>query len=96
MLPTVEFDRELRLAARKINNVTADESLAAEMRTAQRNVVTKPLPQHALGIGWLGAHSARKLPLRVNHHVRFNHIRHHLWTPTPDPSPQGGGEQRCR
>jgi hypothetical protein len=28
--------------------------------------------------------------------VRFNHIARHLWTPTPDPSPQGGGEKRLR
>jgi hypothetical protein len=32
------------------------------------------------------------LSLAINHRVRFNHICHHLWTPTPDPSPQGGGE----
>jgi hypothetical protein len=25
--------------------------------------------------------------------VRFNHIHHHLWTPTPDPSTQGEGSR---
>jgi hypothetical protein len=38
----------------------------------------------------------RKLSLAINHRARFNHIRHHLWTPTPAPSPQGGGEKRRR
>jgi hypothetical protein len=34
--------------------------------------------------------------LTITHRVRFNHISHHLWTPTPDPSPQGArkGEGR--
>jgi hypothetical protein len=31
--------------------------------------------------------------LLVVHCGGFNHIGHHLWTPTPDPSPQGGGER---
>jgi len=93
MLPTVEFDRELRLAARKINNVAANKGLAAEVRTGQRYVVTKPLPKHALGIRRLGAHAMRKLSLATVHRAGFNHIHCHLWTPTPDPSPQGGGEK---
>jgi len=91
MLPAVEFDRELRLTARKIDNVATNERLAAEMRTGQRNVVTKPLPQHALGIGRLDAHSMRKFSLAIIHRAGFNHIHSRLWTPTPDPSPQGGG-----
>jgi hypothetical protein len=53
----------------------------------------KPLPQHALGIRRLRAHLLRKLSLAIRHRVRSKHIRHHLWTPTPDPSPQGGGEK---
>jgi hypothetical protein len=59
------------------------------MRTGQCNVMAKPLPEHALGIGRLRAHLARKFMLTITHRVRFNHISHHLWTPTPDPSPQG-------
>ena len=49
--------------------------------------------RYALGIRRLCAHLTRKLSLAIHHRVRFNHIRHHLWTPTPDPSPQRGGEQ---
>jgi len=92
MLSAVELDDELRLAACEINNERTNKSLPSEMRTDQRDVVTKLLPKHALGIGRLGAHLTRKLSLAINHRVRFNHICHHLWTPTPDPSPQGGGE----
>jgi hypothetical protein len=33
------------------------------------------------------------LTLSIGHRLRFNHIHHRLWTPTPDPSPQGGGEK---
>src|SRR5258707_8846193 len=58
--------------------------------------MAKPLPKHALGIGRLRAHLARKLLLTINHRREFNHIGHRLWTPTPDPSPQGGGEKRRR
>ena len=66
------------------------------MRTGQCNVMAKPLPEHALGIGRLRAHLARKFMLTITHRVRFNHISHHLWTPTPDPSPQGEGELHPR
>ena len=96
MLPAVELNDEFRLATDEIHNERADQSLSSKVRTNQRDVVTKPLPKHMLGIGRLGAHLTRKLPLAVNHRVQFNHIRHRLWTPTPDPSPQGGGEKRCR
>src|SRR6266436_1762746 len=96
MLPTVEFDHELCLAAGEINDEGANKRLPPKMRAGQRNVMTKPLPEHALGIGRLCAHPAGKLSLAIGHRVGFNHIRHHLWTPTPDPSPQGGGEKRRR
>jgi hypothetical protein len=92
MLSAVEFDNELRFSACEINNEWTDKSLPPEMRVDQCDVVAKPLPKHALGIRWLGAHLTRKLSLTINHHARFNHICHRLWTPTPAPSPQGGGE----
>jgi len=66
------------------------------MRTGQCDVMAKPLPEHALGIRRLRPHSLRKLSLAIIHRVRSKHIRHRLWTPTPDPSPQGGGEQGRR
>src|ERR1700692_1564416 len=52
------------------------------------------IDRYALGIRRLCAHLTRKLSLAIHHRVRFNHIRHHLWTPTPDPSPPGGREKR--
>jgi hypothetical protein len=36
----------------------------------------------------------RKLPLTIIHQKGVNHIRRRLWTPAPDPSPQGGGVKR--
>jgi hypothetical protein len=56
--------------------------------------MAKPLPERALGIGRLRPRPTRKLLLAINHRAGFNHIVHLLWTPTPDPSPQGGGEKR--
>jgi len=94
MLSAIEFDDELRFAAGEINDVRTDKRLPPEVRTDQYNVITKPLPEHALGIGRFCAHPVRKLSVTINHRVRFNHIRHHLWTPTPDPSPQEGEESR--
>ena len=96
MLATVEFDDELCFTTGEINNERADKSLPPKMRADQRNVMAKPLPEHALGIGRLRTHPTRKLSLAINHRIRFNHISHHLWTPTPDPSPQGGGEKGRR
>jgi len=96
MLPAIEFDDELCLPTGKIHDKWADQSLPPKMRACQSDVMAKPLPEHALGIRRLCAHLTRKLSLAINHRSRFNHIRHHLWTPTPDPSPQGGGEKRRR
>jgi len=61
------------------------------MRTDQRDVMTKPLPKHALSIGRFGTHAMRKLPLAIIHHKRFNHIDRPLWTPTPTPPRKGEG-----
>jgi hypothetical protein len=94
MLSAIEFDDELRFAAGEINDVRTDKRLPPEVRTDQYNVITKPLPEHALGIGRFCAHPVRKLSVTINHRVRFNHIRHRLWTPTPDPSPQEGEGSR--
>ena len=96
VLPTIEFDDDFRLAACKIHNKRTDDSLPPKMRTDQRDVVAKPLPKYALSIGRLCAHLPRKLSLSINHRVGFNHIKHRLWTPTPDPSPQGGGVKKLR
>src|ERR1700704_6433992 len=96
MLPAIEFDDELRLTNGEIHDKRADKSLPPKMRAHQRNVMAKPLPEHALGVGRLRAHQTRKLLLAINHRAGFNHISRHLWTPTPDPSPQGGGEKRRR
>ena len=74
----------------------ADNDLPAKMRARQCDVMAKPRPEHPLGIGRLRAHLPRKLSLAIGHRLRANHVRHRLWTPTPDPSPQGGGEQRRR
>jgi hypothetical protein len=96
MLPAIEFDNQLRFAAGEINNVWTNKCLPPEVRAGQDNVMTQPLPEHTLGVGRFCAHPVRKLPLAINHRAGFNHIRHHLWTPTPDPSPQGGVEQEHR
>jgi len=97
MMPAIEFDNEFCLTTGEIHDEWADESLPSKMRPDQCDIMAKPLPEYTLGIGRLGAHLARKLLLAINHRVRFNHISHRLWTPTPDPSPQGGGERRrCR
>jgi hypothetical protein len=84
---------ELRLAAGEIHNEWANESLPPKMRADQCNVMAEPLPQHTLGIRRLRSHSLRKLSLAIDHRVRSKHIRHRLWTPTPDPSPQGEGRR---
>jgi hypothetical protein len=60
---------------------------------AQRNVTAEPLPERPLGIRWLGAHPARKPSLAIIHRAGPNHIHHRLWTPTPDPAPQGDGSR---
>jgi hypothetical protein len=94
MLSAIEFNDQLCFAAGEINNVGTDKRLPPEVRACQDNVMTKPLPEHALGIGRFGAHPVRKLSLAINHRAGFNHIRQHLWTPTPDPSPQEGEGRR--
>src|SRR6185437_13083244 len=94
MLAAIEFDHDLRLTAGEVDDERTDQRLPAKMRPRQRDVMAKPLPEHALGIGRLRAHLPRELSLAIGHRVRANHVRHRLWTPTPDPSPQGGGEQR--
>ena len=96
MLAAIELDHQLRLAAGEIDDKGADRCLPAEMRARQRNVMAKSLPEHALGIRRLRAHLPRKLSLAIDHAVRANHVRHRLWTPTSDPSPQGGGEKQPR
>ena len=93
MLPAVEFDDELGFAAHEIDNERTYRGLAPEMRAAQCDVMTEPMPKHALGFGGLCAHAARELSLTIVHRERFKHTGLHLWTPTPDPSPQGGGEK---
>jgi hypothetical protein len=94
MLTAVEFNNQLRFAAGEINDVWTDKRLPPEVRACQDNVMTKSLPEHALGIGRFRTHPVRKLSLMINHRAGFNHIRHHLWTPTPDPSPQEGEGRR--
>ena len=93
MLSAIEFDDDLRLAAGEIDNERADEGLPPKMRTGQRNVMAKPLPEHALGIGGLRPHSLRKLSLAIVHRVRSKHSCHRLWTPTPAPPRKGEGAE---
>jgi hypothetical protein len=96
VLPTIEFNDEPCLPTGEIHDEWADKSLPAKMRARQSDVVAKPLPEDVLGICRLPTHLARKFSLAIGHGSRFKHICHRLWTPTPDPSPQGGGEQRRR
>jgi hypothetical protein len=91
MLSAIEFDYELCFSASEINNERTNRDLSPEMRASHCNIITKPVPKHALGIGRLGAHSMRKFSLATIHRAGFNHIHSRLWTPTPDTSPQGGG-----
>jgi hypothetical protein len=92
MLPTL--NDQSRLSTGEIHDERTDRNLSSEMRTNQHNVTPKALPEHTLGIGRLGAHPMRKFSLANNHRAGFNHIRSRLWTPTPNPSPQGGGVNR--
>jgi hypothetical protein len=94
MLSAIEFDDQLRLSAGEINDVWTDKRLPPEVRAGQDNIMTKPLPEHALGIGRFRAHPVRKLSLAISHRARSNHIRQHPWIPTPDPSPQEGEGRR--
>ena len=91
VLTAIGFNDELCFPTCKINDERTYRSLSTEMRTDQHYVMAKPLPKHALGIRRLGAHPVRKLSLATVHRAGFNHIHCRLWTPTPDPSPQGGG-----
>ena len=91
VLPAIEFNHEFCFPTCKVNDEWAYRSLSTEMRACQRYVMAKPLPKHALGIRRLSAHEMRKLSLATVHRAGFNHIHCRLWTPTPDPSPQGGG-----
>src|SRR5665213_2277574 len=90
VLTAVEFDDDPRFATGEVHDERADQNLPTKMRSRQRDVMTKPLPEHALGIGRLRAHLPRKLSLAIWHRVRANHIRHRLWTPTPRPLPARG------
>jgi len=91
VLTTVQFDNDFCAVTHEVHDEWADESLSAKMRAGQRNVVPEPLPQDALRIGWLSAHTARKLLLPILFNALLDHDRK---PPTPDPSPQGGGEQK--
>ncbi len=92
MLATINFDHQLRFAASEVDDEGTNLRLAAEVRARQLEVVAKMLPEDALGFGWLGAHVAGEGSSAVVHGIRFHHWQRDSGTPTPDPSPQGGGE----
>ena len=60
MLAAIDFDNEFRLAADEVDDEGSDLGLTTEVRASQLDVVTKTLPEDALGLGRLGAHAARE------------------------------------
>jgi hypothetical protein len=93
VLPAVEFDHQFPFAAREVDDKWPHCNLSPEMRSDQLDIMTESLPKHSLGFRRLCAHPTRKISLTIIHPIRFHYIGHHPWTPTPDPSPQGGGER---
>jgi hypothetical protein len=81
------------LISRLVIELLHPTPLAPDDAAHRRARATLPLQGRVIK---LCAHLARKFSLAINHRIRLDHIRHHLWTPTPDPSPQGGGEQERR
>jgi hypothetical protein len=102
MLAAVDFNDQLRSVAGKICKVWSDRHLPPEMRSFDRQTTAKMPPQFSFGFRRLTAHASSEGALRRRHRaVRWRPgtsivlvIRdYHDATPTPNPSPQGGGEQ---
>ena len=81
MLPTIEFNNQLAIVARKVRDIFSNWNLAAKV-TVLTFEHPKLLPHLLFCIGNIAAKLSRKLVS-------------HLPTPTPNPSPQGGGEKNC-
>jgi len=92
VLAAIQFADKFRATAGKIHNEGADQRLPPKMRTGERDVMAQSSPKNTFRIRWLCAHLAGELPLTIVHRSRFDHNVLWLGTPTPNPSPQGGGE----
>ena len=103
VLAAVDLNDKLLAVADKVSNVWPDLHLPAEVCPSKLKTVAQMPPQFSLGLCGLTAHLTRECAL--NRHfgpIRespdsitiFAAARHH-GTPTPNPSPQGGGEKKA-